>query len=83
MFKVHSLEYFLYVLKNGIAGSQVVPALSLCAEEIERDVYDFTIEIACEVSIVYLFIRLKTCSVFSFIKLMIYQFSAAKRLLLV
>lgn len=50
MFNVYSLEFFLYVLKNAVAEAQVWPAISLSADEIERDVYDHTSNIACEVS---------------------------------
>lgn len=50
-FKVYFLEYLLYVLKNAVAQRQVWPAVSLSAEEISKDVYDFTIDIACEVRI--------------------------------
>lgn len=45
-----SLEYLLYVLKNAVAEKQVWPAISLSSGEIERDVYDFTLNIACDVS---------------------------------
>lgn len=48
LFKVNSLEYFLFVLKNSVAEN-VWPALSLSVDELERDVYDYTINIACEV----------------------------------
>lgn len=50
MFKVYSLEYLLYTMKNAVAERQVWPAVSLSTEEIERDVYDFALQIACDVS---------------------------------
>lgn len=50
MFKVYTLEFFLFVLKNAVAEDQVWPAISLSADEIDRDVYDHTSGIACEVS---------------------------------
>lgn len=50
IFNIYSLEYFLFMLKNGVAEKQVWPAPSLSADEIDRDVYDFTLDIACEVS---------------------------------
>lgn len=48
MFNVHSIEYLLFILKNAVT-EHAWPALSLSAEEIQRDVYDFTLDIACEV----------------------------------
>lgn len=55
LFKVYSLEYFLYILKNAVAEQQVWPVLSVSAGEIERDVYDFTLNIACEVGYLMVF----------------------------
>lgn len=48
--KVYSLDYMLFLLKNAVAENQVWPVVSLSTEELERDVYDYTIEIACDVS---------------------------------
>lgn len=48
-FKVYSIEFLLFMLVNACAKEKVWPFLSVSVEEFEKDIYDYTTGIACEV----------------------------------
>lgn len=47
--RVLSAEYFFFQLKKQLEGPAAIPALSLAAIEFNRDLYEFTSELYCDV----------------------------------
>lgn len=65
LFKVYSLEYMFRVLKNTSANKIVWGSDTMSAREIEKDVYAYTVNIACEVKDIYKMLNLVLTGVVS------------------
>lgn len=52
LFTFHSLQYLLLSLKNNISSTEVKawPTISVSKLQLEKDMYDYTNGIACDVS---------------------------------
>lgn len=50
MFKVYSLQYLFYQLRNNVAADNLTfPTVNVAALELDKDIYEFTPGIACKV----------------------------------
>lgn len=63
-FTVYSMEYLLYTLKNAFSKEPVWSTPSLSALEIEKDIYAYHADIACQVSSSVKFYRMVTKQAF-------------------
>lgn len=52
------MEHMFYILRNGVANQPVWKTASLSILELEKDVYDFCLDIACSVRYLNFFLQL-------------------------